>query len=335
MKILITGQAGEEVFRFENAGPWKLFKREILSQGHEICENGFSERADVVIANSFSKKLLNYMNRMNIPLRLRTLVAWEPYVVDCKNYKQRNLREFGFIYAPSVVWAKEMNAIPFKWPQDAITQEDSSQNWTQRDSKVVVIQGNKFSAVRGEMYSTRRRAIKAFNDDDLRLYGTNWNKGLAYDFHKWLRSALDSPLNDFSLYSLNGIGSKYVNYEGPVNSKIDVLKKYKVSLVIENSLDFVSEKLFDAVRAGCIVVYVGPDLDLFELPKNAVIQVSPNIEEIKEICHHLLALPDADQELLSLQQISALSKVSEYWENTRVLPKLASEIIKTFSGKAK
>jgi hypothetical protein len=221
-----------------------------------------------------------------------------------------------------------MNAIPFNWPQDAITQEDVSRNWKQRKNAIIVIQGNKFSAVRGEMYSTRRRAIKAFNDDDLSLFGTNWNRGLAYDFHKWLSSAINTPISDLSIRSLRGIGSHYKNYEGQIDSKPEVLKNFKMALVIENSLDFVSEKLFDAVRAGCIVVYVGPNLDLFELPKKAVIQVSPNIDEIKETCFQLATLSDADQKLLSQQQTNALAGVSEDWENTRVLPKLAYEIIK-------
>jgi hypothetical protein len=327
MKILITGQAGEEVFPFKNSGPWELFKKEILSQGHEICANGFSERADVVIANSFNKKLSKYMNKMKIPLTGRALIAWEPYVVDCENYKQKNLKQFGYVFAPSVVWAKKMNAIPFKWPQDAVIQEKVSSNWKQRKNAIIVIQGNKFSAVRGEMYSTRRRAIKAFKADDISLFGTNWNKGFAYDVHKWLKSAYDTPFNDLSLRSLKGIGSHYKNYEGQIDSKFDVLKNFKIALVVENSLDFVSEKLFDGVRAGCIVVYVGPNLDLFGLPKKVAIQASPNINEIKETCLKLLLLSEAEQELISNQQTTALVGVSEYWENTRVLPKLATQII--------
>jgi hypothetical protein len=327
MKILITGQAGEEVFPFNNSGPWELFRKEIFDQGHEICENGFSEKADVVIANSFNRKLSKYMNKLNIPLGGRTLIAWEPYVVDRKNYKQVNLNQFGSVYAPSAVWAKKMNAIPFNWPQDAITQEDVSRNWEQRKNAIIMIQGNKFSAVRGEMYSTRRRAIKAFNNDDLILFGTNWNRGFAFDLHKWLSSAIDTPASDLSLRSLRGVGSHYKNYEGQIDNKIEVLKNFKIALVVENSLDFVSEKLFDAVRAGCIVVYVGPNLELFKLSRKAAIQVSPNIDEIKEACLKIASLSNADQRLLSQQQTNALASVSEDWENTRVLPRLAYEII--------
>lgn len=328
MKILITGQAGEEVFPFNNSGPWELFRHEILSQGHQICENGFSDIAEAVIANSFNKKLSRYMSKTSIPLSRRALIAWEPFVVDRENYKQKNLKQFGTIFAPSVIWAKKIKAIPFNWPQDAIEQEDVPLNWKQRKNKIILIQGNKFSAVKGEMYSTRRRAIGAFNDTDFSLLGTNWNRGLVYDFHKWLKSALETPLKDLSLYSLQGVGSYYTKYGGQIDNKIEVLKTFKIALVIENSLDFVSEKLFDAVRAGCIVVYVGPNLNTFGIPEEAAISLSPNVRDIKQTCHQLLSLPDKDQELISQRQTVALSGISESWKNTKILPKLASDAIR-------
>jgi hypothetical protein len=327
LKILITGQAGEEVFPFENSGPWELFRKEILSQGHQICANGFYDKADAVIANSFNKKLSKYMNKMNIPLKRRALIAWEPYVVDRENYKQKNLNQFGTIFAPSVMWAEKTKAITFNWPQDAIKIEGISRNWKQRKNKIILIQGNKFSAVKGEMYSTRRKAIRTFNESDFSLFGTNWNRGLVYDCHKWLKSAFETPLRDLSLRSIQGAGSHYSNYEGQIDDKFEVLKTFKIALVIENSLDFVSEKLFDAVRAGCIVVYVGPNLKKFNLPEESAISLSPNINDIKKTCYQLLSLADPDQEIISHRQTSALFKVSNNWQNTKILPKLASDAI--------
>jgi hypothetical protein len=52
--------------------------------------------------------------------------------------------------------------------------------------------------------------------------------------------------------------------------------------VIENSKEFLSEKLFDAFFAKCIPVYVGPKVENFDIPKNLVIQCDPNIVSISE-----------------------------------------------------
>ena len=61
---------------------------------------------------------------------------------------------------------------------------------------------------------------------------------------------------------------------------------YKYSIVIENSSDYVSEKLFDSLLSGCIPVYVGPDLSLYDLPENLYIQAEPNFVDIKSKMAH-------------------------------------------------
>jgi len=332
MKILITGQAEEEVFPFNNSGPWELFKQEIIKHGHEVSEKGFIEKADAVIANSIDKRLLEYMKKTNIPINRRALIVWEPFVVSQKSYKTENLKQFGHVFAPSVCWSSRLNAIPFKWPQDVVSHDKTHQNWSKRQSKIVVIQGNKFSAVQGEMYSTRRRAFKALGTNKLTLYGTNWNKGFIYDAQKWLQSALRTPIKNLSLRSAEGIGFKYKNYQGSITKKSDVLQEFRFALVVENSLDYVSEKLFDAVRAGCIVIYVGPDLSLFDLPENVAIEISPSISQIKQIFLNLLNLSENDQLSIARKQLDALISVSKSWQNTSILPNLASDILTCFSN---
>lgn len=330
MKILITGQAGEEVFPFNNSGPWELFKQEIIKHGHEVSDKGFIERADAVIANSIDKRLLEYMKKTSIPINRRALIVWEPFVVSPKNYKTENLKQFGHVFAPSFGWSSKLNAVPFKWPQDVVSHSDIHQNWSKRQSKIVAIQGNKFSAAQGEMYSTRRRAFKALGKNQLTLYGTNWNKGFIYDAQKWLHSALRTPIKNLSLRSVEGIGFKYKNYQGSITKKSEVLREFRFALVVENSLDYVSEKLFDAIRSGCIVIYVGPDLNLFDLPENVAIVVSPNISQIKRIFLNLRNLSENDQLFIAGEQLDALISVSKDWQNISILPNLALEILDCF-----
>jgi hypothetical protein len=60
------------------------------------------------------------------------------------------------------------------------------------------------------------------------------------------------------------------------------ISAYKYSVVIENEASYVSEKLFEALFAGCIPKYVGPNLREFDFPAGLVIEVEANISAIRE-----------------------------------------------------
>jgi alpha(1,3/1,4) fucosyltransferase len=55
--------------------------------------------------------------------------------------------------------------------------------------------------------------------------------------------------------------SPYATWRGPVDDKIELLTRARFCLAHENCRDltgYVTEKLFDCFRAGCVPVYVGP-----------------------------------------------------------------------------
>jgi hypothetical protein len=64
--------------------------------------------------------------------------------------------------------------------------------------------------------------------------------------------------------------------------KNEVLVRHKVSLVIENELTYLSEKLFDTLAARCIPVYVGPDVRDYGIPGSLVFQADSNIRSIEK-----------------------------------------------------
>ena len=55
---------------------------------------------------------------------------------------------------------------------------------------------------------------------------------------------------------------------------------YKYAIIIENEADFVSEKLFDAIAAKCVPIYVGPDLSKYKKLSRCIIQLEPNLNKI-------------------------------------------------------
>ena len=60
------------------------------------------------------------------------------------------------------------------------------------------------------------------------------------------------------------------------------MQRYKFALVIENELSYMSEKLFDAFFAGCIPIYIGPDIAHYGIPKGLVIQCKPTVTSLIE-----------------------------------------------------
>jgi len=327
MKIRVIGHGGEGKFPFGASGPWKEFEATLLSRGHTICDSDMAEGADAVIANSYSDILKKYLDRNQIPVDKRILVLWEPYVVETTRYKKETLSQFGTFFAPSIQWAEKVGARSFKWPQDEIPDVDVFEGWESRTNRAVMVQGNKFSARKGELYSLRRRVILNLGVSRLDLFGTKWNKGINFDWWHWSRSLLNSKVNEISIRSSFGIGKKYKNYFGATNDKNNTLTKYKIAVVIENSADFVSEKLFDALRAGCVTIYVGPNLGQYGILEDTTIQLPAEPQVVSKTVQMLLKESSANLEIIARKQRSEIKKISQEWNNTQVLSNLASAML--------
>ena len=328
MRIRITGHGGEGKFQFGESGPWKEFEKVFLESGHEICNESYEEQADAIIANSYNSAVEKYLFSSEIPVNKRILVNWEPYIVERVRYRPEVFNRFGSRFAPSVEWAAKVNGTSFKWPQDEIVDPDIFLNWSDRSNSAVMIQGNKFSARKGELYSLRRKVLNMLHAKELTLFGTNWNSGLKFDWWHWSRSIINSNLREISFTSFFGMGRNYDQYKGKIDNKALVLSKYRICIVIENSADFVSEKLFDAVRAGCVVVYVGPNLEKFDLPKSSAIEVVPNPNAIVEKVRYLRSKSESELMEMAKIQFVSLKSVSGEWSNTKVLRKLAQDMLK-------
>jgi hypothetical protein len=92
---------------------------------------------------------------------------------------------------------------------------------------------------------------------DLHLYGRGWERPAALP-GRWgrVRNQLRKILARFL-----PVKSPYATWRGPVDDKIELLTRARFCLAHENCRDlagYVTEKLFDCFRAGCVPVYVGP-----------------------------------------------------------------------------
>ncbi len=326
-KILLIGHDGEKRLPYENSSAWTAFARILEASGFRIADE-YSEDLYGIIANSHQLNCLDKKQFLNIEYSRRVLIIWEPYVVEREIYEEHFLRNFKHIFAPSKIWAARVSGTSFNWPQDSSPDDPHLfENWTSRLERIVVIQGNKFSARKGELYSLRRKVISKVQSTKLDLYGNDWNAGVIFDCRRWFNSLVNSKMSEISYGSLFGVGYSYLNYQGPSVNKRETLTKYQVSLVIENSADFVSEKLFDSIKAGCLTIYVGTNLEDFGLPKNLAIQIGHSDRAILEALESILSLEDSERLEMVKAQFSLMSSSLVHWENTRVLSKLAHDVV--------
>lgn len=173
--------------------------------------------------------------------------------------------------------------------------------------------------------------MSSLSDLELEVFGTNWNRGFTFDWMHWSNSVRNSDLREVSLGSVYGVGRSYSKYRGETHDKIGTLKEFKISVVIENSADFVSEKLFDSIRAGCVTIYIGPKLSKYGLPKESAIPCLDSASEIVSLVRTLLKLSDHELLEIAKTQNSALKSVNLEWKNTEVLPRLANKILDTLN----
>lgn len=115
------------------------------------------------------------------------------------------------------------------------------------DKKLLVnISMNKFSSHPRELYSARRASIRYFErrqPEGFDLYGVGWNQ----------------PINILEKV-IPYLRQSYPSYCGTVQNKWDVLPHYRFSLCYENISDepgWVTEKIFDCMRSGCVPIYWG------------------------------------------------------------------------------
>jgi hypothetical protein len=130
-----------------------------------------------------------------------------------------------------------------------------------RSTQLCLIASNKVLVHPKSTYEYRSNLVKYFDPrNEIEVYGPGWNTRLIHlrkPFSVINRIASALHLNRRHLESYRGIS----------DDKLLTFSKYNFALCIENTKDFsgyITEKIFDALRAGTIPVYLGPsDIDEF------------------------------------------------------------------------
>jgi hypothetical protein len=249
----------------------------LRSLGVEVTDS--IELATRYISLDVNAVELEKIEKIGIPLSERILLRFEPRVVWPKNYDASLLSKFGRIFDVGRSPAPEIES-EF-WPQFWDQPIDIASGSQSRLDRIVLINSNKVSCNKGELYSLRKKAVNRIESAD--LFGVGWDDPIARNFVNWLK-AMNFTLSHRHIPVLTTAFTFFrfpKNYHGQLEDKISKLKEYKYSLVIENSTEVVTEKVFDSFVAGTFPIYVGPDLTKLGVPPNLFISAEPNLPSIE------------------------------------------------------
>ena len=320
MRIAVTSQDGTGDFTFSGE-PWGSFAENLLNSGDSFVS--VFDNPDVLIMNNYAGKLYR---RSKVDNKQKSfLIIWEPPTNMPANFSEKNLDKFNQVYFPSPIWSKQYRGEFFAWPQ-AKNLAQNQKNWEERQPRICFIQANRWSFISGEQYSLRRKVLRQINHH-VDIFGSKWNLGILKDSKNAVKSLRSiSSGATFSFNSLSNIGERFDNYFGNAVNKIETLSDYRYSLVIENSLEYISEKLVDAILAGTVPIYVGPDLELCGFPVGIAITCKPEVDEIEASANSLLTDRSLANSVLFAGEKFIASPEFAAMENTKVLSDLARRI---------
>ena len=279
-----------------------------------VIVESLSDSPDLVICVDYQKSdlvTIRLARKMGIPT---CLIINEPKVVVPEHGQQSRLDEFD-----RILKIGRVDSLPvLNWPQ---TWRELTPRG-ERLNSVVIVNADKWSFIEGQLYWLRAAAARHIVPLD--IFGHGWNRSV------WIRMAhrafeMIRTLHLGHLPNVTGIRyvlSKPKSFMGQMNDKIAEMSKYKVALVIENSQELITEKLFDAWFAGCIPVYVGPQLAPFGIPESLVVRAEPN----------LLSVRSSAALALQMDHTSYIEKLREFLEAPHALewnaPKALEKILR-------
>ncbi len=202
---------------------------------------------------------------------------------------------------------------------------DLDYDLNRKEKFCAMIVANKFKPHPLELYTERIKAIRWFEQnhpEDFDLYGIGWDK---YYFKGML-----SRLNRFdALRKL--LKPKYPSYRGAVNSKREVLQKYKFAICYENAKDvpgYITEKIFDCFFAGCVPIYCGAPNITDHIPANTFID-RRNFKTYEELYQYLKNMSDGEY-------TGYLDAIKDFIKSDKIYPFsaecLAKKIVKEILG---
>lgn len=289
--------------------PWGHFLAALSPLGEIVPNTVSCASPSAVILIGVSEAGLKRARRFSNATRI--LILPESPVVRPDWYRSRVLQLFQHVWTPSVMLADEVGGRAYTWPQRILGSQppvDMPQAWRARSNSALLLLANKYSTVEGEGYSLRRDIARVAKREGkpLTLVGGSWESAIR----EQLREAMSAAVRTFRArrkLSLSGIKPVRLPSTGnnirvcrEVSDKHAFARRFKVNVVIENDRRWVTEKLVDAITAGCLVIYSGPRIQEFGYAEDICLQVPPKAHAVWEAWDYLSQI-GTDEALLKVR----------------------------------
>jgi hypothetical protein len=313
--------------------------------------------SDFLVSYNHEPKIYKEFIKSGGSRKKAILIRMEPEAVYPAQFKKRVTDKYDLVITTGSPALSEGKFYSVKWPYKyhlnpaspnehdpdlfskleklRVADETKLKDWNKRKFLITLIAGNKVSPTSKSNYKFRRTLAKQLEFNDLKIFGPLWNDAfwvklrhrLAVLYAASRSGTLPSPL---SIYG--NLFRRYQNAEGVVVDKHQIMKDSKFSLVIENSNFVITEKIFDAVINGSVPIYIGPDLERFEIPKEIAFEYNRGLSSIAEIISKTTD-QQAIQILLSGRNFLLDPNFKNRWSSDAVFSDI-SFLIKEFIYKA-
>lgn len=240
-----------------------------------LSEN-YDKHLDYFVAMDLDRATLREMADRGVPKEMSVLLRFEPDVVCPLNYRASAVRKFGRVLdigRPSPL-PGDWEFWPQNWPDPE--RAESLRNSYREETRLVLMNANKLSLIKNEQYSFRRKLIHSFPLD---VYGPDWDSNVLRRL-RVLAGELIIALANKRLPQAKSVSFWFANHthlRGTAIDKLATLARYKFAVIVENSPDYMSEKLFDALFARCIPIYFGPSIEHFSIPKQLAVAAGGDV----------------------------------------------------------
>lgn len=272
ISFYINYHLNNELFNINNlivnrdnfAYSYYLLKKFFYNKNYDLSTYDINsiDDSDIVIYNDMPKVLPNKEN-----IKKSYLLLFESELIKPENWDLKKHKYFNKIFT----WDDKIidNKKYFKINFSHLFPECINKDLSKKEKLCILIAGNKKVNHSLELYSKRVEAIRWFESshpNDFDFYGIGWdeytssNKYIRFFFRK---------LKLLKLFKTN-----FLSYKGKVDSKKEVLEKYKFAICYENARDidgYITEKIFDSFFAGCIPIYWGANNITEHIPNECFI----------------------------------------------------------------